>query len=154
MEPEITKIYGNKIRVRACGLCWQNGQLLMVNHKGITQTNFWAPPGGGLEFGESIEQRLKKEFSEETGLEISKGRFLFGCEYIQKPLHAIELFFNVAIEGGILKKGNDPEMAIIEDVRFISPLEIGEIPANDLHGIFSLVQTLEDLKRLNGFFRI
>ena len=78
MEPEITKIYGNKIRVRACGLCWQNGQLLMVNHKGITQTNFWAPPGGGLEFGESIEQRLKKEFSEETGLEISKGRFLFG----------------------------------------------------------------------------
>lgn len=154
MDPEITKIYGNKIRVRASGLCWQNGHLLMVNHRGITPTNFWAPPGGGLEFGESVEQCLKKEFSEETGLDISTGRFLFGCEYIQKPLHAIELFFNVTIEGGVLKKGNDPEMAIIEDVRFISPLEIGKIPANDLHGIFSLVQTPEDLKTLNGFFRI
>jgi 8-oxo-dGTP diphosphatase len=154
MNPEITKIYGNKIRIRTCGLCWQNGDLLMVNHRGVTGGDFWAPPGGGLEFGESVEACLKKEFSEETGLHIATDQFLFACEYIKKPLHAIELFFNVTIAGGVLKKGKDPEMDIIEDVRFISPLQIRKIPAKDLHGIFSLVQTPEDLKTLKGFFSI
>ena len=154
MDPGITKMYGNKIRVRACGLCWQNSHLLMVNHRGITQTDFWAPPGGGLEFGESVNECLKKEFEEETGLQISVGRFLFGCEFVQKPLHAIELYFEVSIEAGVLKKGNDPEMAIIEEVRFFSSPELGNLPPRVLHGIFRLVQTPEDLKTLNGFFTI
>lgn len=154
MHPDIIKIYGNQLRVRVCGLCWQGDRLLLVNHRGIGAGDFWAPPGGGLEFGERTAQCLQKEFSEETGLRVSVGKFLFGCEFIQKPLHAIELFFHVAVEGGILKKGNDPEIDIIEDVRFMSPREIGNIPAADRHGIFSLIQTVVDLKTLNGFFRI
>jgi 8-oxo-dGTP diphosphatase len=154
MEREIGKIYGNKIRVRVCGLCWRNDQLLLVNHKGITATDFWAPPGGGLVFGEPVEACLKKEFMEETGLDISAGPFLFGCEFIQKPLHAIELFFNVSVKGGALKKGNDPELPIITEVRFVSPSGLAKIPPGALHGIFSLVQTVEELKTLTGFFRI
>ncbi len=154
MSPEIAKIYGNKIRVRVCGLCWQNDQLLLVNHKGITEADFWSPPGGGLEFGLSVEQCLKKEFLEETGLEISTGQFLFGCEFIQTPLHSIELFFNVTRVGGVLKKGNDPELAIIEEVRFLSPFDIQKIPPGELHGFFRLVQRPEHLKTLNGFFSI
>lgn len=154
MSTEIAKIYGNKVRVRVCGLCWQNDKLLMINHRGIRQADFWAPPGGGLQFGESVEERLKQEFSEETGLVVSPGQFLFGCEFIQKPLHAIELFFDVTIEGGVLTKGTDPEIAIIEDVRFMSPREIKKMPDKALHGIFNLVQTAEDLKTLSGFFRI
>lgn len=154
MNPEIAKIYGNQLRVRVCGLCWQGDRLLLINHRGIGKSDFWAPPGGGLEFGEPTAQCLKKEFSEETGLKISVGDFLFGCEFIQKPLHAIELFFHVAVEEGILKKGSDPEINIIEDVRFMSPQEIDKIPAGDRHGIFSLIQTAADLKTLNGFFRI
>src|SRR5688500_12756173 len=100
MNTELTTVYGNKIRVRVCGLCWQEDKLLMVNHSGIRDGDFWAPPGGGLEFGESLEQRLKQEFLEETGLAVSPGHFIFGSEFIQKPLHAIELFFNVSIVGG------------------------------------------------------
>ncbi|MEX2234420.1 MAG: NUDIX hydrolase, partial [Cyclobacteriaceae bacterium] len=116
--------------------------------------NFWSPPGGGLEFGESVDQRLQKEFLEETGLRISKGRFLFTCEFIQKPLHAIELFFEVEISGGVLQKGEDPERPMIEDVKFMSPLEVADIPPAFRHGIFGLVPSSEDLKTLNGFFTI
>lgn len=154
MDPEIGKQYGNKIRVRVCGLCWQEGQLLMVNHRGLAPGNFWSPPGGGLEFGESVDQRLQKEFLEETGLQISKGQFLFACEFIQKPLHAIELFFEVEISGGILQKGDDPERSMIEDVRFMTPSELVSLSQASRHGIFGLVRSPEDLKTLNGFFRI
>src|SRR5688572_12398154 len=100
MDSSIHSLYGEKIRVRVCGLCWQDGRLLMVKHNGLAEGGFWAPPGGGLEFGENLHVRLEKEFIEETGLQISVGEFQFGCEFIQTPLHAIELFFQVSVNGG------------------------------------------------------
>jgi 8-oxo-dGTP diphosphatase len=154
MDAGIRSTYGNKVRLRACGICWHENALLLVNHRGITAAPFWAPPGGGVEFGESVEACLKKEFLEETGLEISAGKFLFACEYIHEPLHAIELFFSVSVVGGSLKKGNDPELPIIEDVRFVPGTELLRIPSNELHGIFRHIQTPGDLNALSGFFRI
>jgi 8-oxo-dGTP diphosphatase len=154
MDREIGDLYGNRVRVRACGLCWQNGKLLVVNHHGLTRGDFWAPPGGGVEFEESVEQCLQREFREETGLQISCGAFLFACEYVQRPLHAIELWFNVAIDGGVLQRGEDPERAMIKDVQFMTASELTSIPQEHLHGIFSLVRSPEALQTLTGFFRI
>ena len=103
MTPEIAEIYGNRVRIRVCGLCWQEGSLLLIKHK-MGPEGFWAPPGGGLEYGESLEDTLRREFLEETGLDVVSEKFLFGCEFIKPPLHAVELFFNVRIVGGKLKK--------------------------------------------------
>jgi 8-oxo-dGTP diphosphatase len=154
MDAEVAKIYGNKVRVRACGLCWRDNALLMVNHSGITPKDFWAPPGGGVEFGQSIPETLKKEFREETGLLVDPGRFIFGCEYIEKPIHSIELFYEVNATGGTLKRGSDPEIQIIEAVKFIDFDEIKRIAPKMLHGIFKLTGTPADLKNLTGFHRI
>jgi len=154
MNSEIEAVYGHKIRVRACGLCWKGDRLLMVNHKGLADGGLWAPPGGGLEFGETAEERLKKEFLEETGLHVSVDAFQFACEFISGPLHAIELFFRVTITGGTLQKGHDPELDIIDDVRFMSPSELAVIPASRVHGILLRVTSADELKTLNGFFRI
>jgi 8-oxo-dGTP diphosphatase len=154
MDQDISRVYGNRVRVRVLGLCWQNGQLLMVNHRGLTQGDFWAPPGGGLEFSETVDECLRREFLEETGLQISVGGFLFACEYIERPLHAIELFFQVAIEGGALQKGDDPEKPIIREVRFMTGAEVAAIPRAYLHGIFPLIPSVDALKTLSGFFRI
>lgn len=154
MHNKITDVYGNRVRVRICGLCWRGDDLLLVNHSGISKGDFWAPPGGGLEFGESAEERLRVEFREETGLIIAPGAFRFACEFVQKPLHAIELFFEVSGTGGILKKGYDPELPIIEAVRFVSPDEINNIQSEHRHGIFGIVQSPVELKTLTGFFRI
>jgi 8-oxo-dGTP diphosphatase len=154
MDKEVARIYGNKVRVRACGVCWQDDRLLMINHTSLTPGDFWAPPGGGIEFGQPIEEALKREFAEETGLNITPLEFLFGCEYIQKPIHAIELFYAVKADSGHLKTGHDPEIQIIKDVRFMSSEEIRNIPALELHGIFRLIDLPADLKSLRGFFRI
>ncbi len=154
MDKEVAHVYGNRVRVRVCGLCWQDDRLLMVNYRGITDAAFWAPPGGGVEFGQSIEQTLRREFLEETGLEIRPGPFLFGCEFIQAPLHAIELFYPVIIESGTLRRGSDPELNLIEDVRFMTLAELLALGANEIHGIFRGLKSPDDLMRLKGFFRI
>ena|SRR5688572_4421904 len=154
MDEAVAKIYGNKVRVRVCGLCWDNNSLLMANHMGITPTNFWSPPGGGVDFGQSILETLKKEFMEETGLVVKPGQFLFGCEYIEGPIHSIELFYPVSVEAGRLKTGTDPEIQIIKKVRYMDFTEIMDTPKNELHGIFRIVESPEDLTKLNGFYRI
>lgn len=150
----MAKIYGGRIRVRACGLCWDDGRLLLANHKKVTPTHFWAPPGGGVEFGQSLHQALEKEFLEETGLTIIPGKFVFGCEFIAPPFHAIELYFEVTVKSGKLKTGYDPEFNIIADVRFMRPEEIRQIPETECHGIFRMVGNPADVRNLSGFFRI
>lgn len=154
MDKEIARQYGNRVRVRACGICLRENSVLMVNHGGITSGDFWMPPGGGIEFGSSIEDTLKREFIEETGLEIEPGGFLFGCEYIQHPLHAIELFYLVSISGGALKSGQDPELQIIRDARFLTFEEIVTRPAVEVHAMFRHAGSPEELKKLTGFYRI
>jgi 8-oxo-dGTP diphosphatase len=154
MDQEVAKVYGNKVRVRACGICFKDDKLLMVNHKGITPTNFWAPPGGGVDFGDSIQETLVREFKEETRLSISPGNFLFGCEYIERPIHSIELFYEVNIDSGKVKTGVDPEIQIIEKVGFLSQEEIMAIPRDELHGIFRLFDSPFEIRTLKGFFRI
>lgn len=154
MTPEIARIYGQTVRVRICGLCWQDDRLLLVNHRGLTAGDFWAPPGGGLEFGESTTARLQKEFLEETGLHVAPGPFRFACEFVQPPLHAIELYFEVTSADDNVRKGDDPELPIITAAEFMTPAQIARIPPASLHGIFKLVDSVKDLQTLNGFFRI
>jgi 8-oxo-dGTP diphosphatase len=65
------------------------------------------------------------------------GKFLFVHEFLEAPLHAVELFFQVQIIGGTLKKGIDPELAhdaqIIDELRWFSREEIEAQPADIFH---------------------
>ena len=153
MHPKIAEIYGNKVRIRVCGLCWEQGSLLMVRHK-MGNGDFWAPPGGGVEFGEFLEEALRREFFEETGLQVEPEKFLFGCELVKNPLHAVELFFEVKKVSGVLKSGYDPEIQLIEAVQFFSNTEIKNIPPTSRHGIFEKIGDVNDLRHLTGFYRI
>ena len=153
MNPEIAEIYGNKVRLRVSGLCWRDDALLLVKHR-MGNGHLWAPPGGGIEFGEFIEDALKREFLEETGLEIAVGKFLFGCQFVKNPLHAIELFFQVVAVSGEIKIGHDPELQIIETAEFLSDAEIRSIPEATLHGILKKFGSRDSLRKLTGFYRI
>lgn len=154
MQEAVKSIYGNKVRVRACGLCWDENRLLVVSHAGLGPADFWAPPGGGVEFGFSVHQNLEREFLEETGLAVEVGPFRFVCEVVRPPLYAVELFFQVNSIGGQLRTGTDPELNIIKDVRFMRWEELMAIPPSDRHGIFQLARSAEDLREMSGFHRI
>ena len=154
MHDEIAKLYGERLRIRVCGLLFRGEQLLLINHRGLNNGDFWAPPGGGVEYGESIEQALKREFLEETGLIVTVKQFAFGCEFIREPLHAIELFFWIETNGGSLSAGRDPELQIIAGIKFFSPDELHQASRDSLHGVLRIAQTKHDFKQLTGFYRI
>lgn len=153
---EVLKLYGNRLRLRVCGLYREDDRLLMVRHRGIGPTNtFWCPPGGGAQFGETAPDALIREFMEETGLEVEIGPMLFVNEFMQPPLHAMELFFTVRATGGSLRQGIDPEMSldgqIIEDVRLMSFEEIKQYPPEEVHALFRYCQSLDDVFQLRGY---
>jgi 8-oxo-dGTP diphosphatase len=157
MSNSVHQLFGNQLRVRVCGICINGGKILLVNHEGLNRGDFWAPPGGGLHFGETAEECLKREFKEETGLEVEIGDFLFASEFIHKPLHAVELFFLTSILGGILKTGIDPEMGnhqIISEVRFFNESEINQLKPAELHGIFEKAPGALKIVDLRGYFKL
>lgn len=154
MDKDVASVYGNQVRVRACGICINEDAILMVNHTGVSTGDFWAPPGGGVAFGDSIEDTIIREFKEETGIGVIVGRFLFGCEYIAGPIHSVELFYEVAHRDGIVSKGYDPEIQIIKSVAYLTMSEIKSRKAHEVHGVFRFVNSLDELKSLTGFHRI
>ena len=158
MEKKIIEKFGNKLRVRVCGILIENERILLVKHKSIGQNGIlWAPPGGGMQFNENAEDNLKREFEEETGLKILVDRFLFTHEFLQPPLHAVELFFEVSRSQGELKKGIDPEMnideQIITDVSFLNFDQIKSIESNSLHYILRIIGNLNDLLKIEGYVK-
>lgn len=155
---EVLKLYGNRLRLRVCGLYREGDQLLMVRHRGIGPTNvFWCPPGGGAQFGETAPAALIREFVEETGLEVEIGDMLFVNEFMQAPLHALELFFEVKATGGLLKQGTDPEMStegqIIQEVRLMHFDEIKSYPPEEVHALFRYCDSIDDVFKLKGYLQ-
>ena len=153
---EARQIYGDRVRVRVCGIYLENNKLLLVNHLLYGSNNgFWYPPGGGIEFGERAEDALKREFKEETGLKIEVGEMLFMNEFIQPPLHAIEIFFRILSAEGELTTGIDPEFSgqgqIIKDVRFLSIEQIKALPDIFVHSFIRTINSFDDIFKLKGF---
>ena len=155
---QINKIYGEKLRIRVCGILIEGDKLLLVHHKSLGRTgSLWAPPGGGMEYGEDAQEALKREFLEETGLKVSIERFLFVHEYLDPPLHGIELFFLVTKQSGSLKLGSDPEISkenqILTKVGFYDLRDLRASSLDSLHYVLQSIKGIHELINLNGYFK-
>lgn len=125
--------FSHKIRIRVCGLLLENDSLLLVQlHSPVINKLIWTPPGGGLEFGETMDECLKREFAEETGLEIEINHLVHVNEMIYEPFHAVEFYFSVTRTGGSLIEGRDPELTddeqLLRDIQWKPVKEIARIP--------------------------
>jgi 8-oxo-dGTP diphosphatase len=158
MQKEVEQLFGHRLRVRVSGIEISGNSILLINHHGIGELgSLWAPPGGGLEYGETMEQALVREFKEETGLDIIMKEFLFINEFLSPPLHAIELFFRVEAKEGCLTKGTDPEMTehlqLIQDIRYWSFEKINESEVLLFHTILRNIPNIEEFLKQKNLLR-
>jgi len=121
--------YSGFIRVRVAGLYIENSKLLLVKLKSpITSEFIWTPPGGGVNFKETLSEALVREFEEETSLKVSIDHFHNTSELIKDSFHILEFYYVVKKIDGILKLGTDPEHSseeqLLSDIGFFTKAEI------------------------------
>ena len=157
IEKEIIEKFGEKLRVRVNGILLKDDKILMARHRMGKDKFFWNVPGGGMEFGSSAIANLQREFKEETGLGVQVINYLFTYEYLEPPLHAIELFFEVKAENGDLILGRDPELSqenqLISEIRFLDIMELKNIPKKHKHPLFWGINSVNDVRIWKGNFK-
>lgn len=91
------------------GICVEDGNLLVINKNGGPYTNRYDLPGGSLEESESLTEATKREFFEETGLEIeieeNIGVTDFKLPWLWRDfthVHHIAVYYSVKKIGGEL----------------------------------------------------
>ena len=122
---EIPRI--DKPRIRVAGITIQGDEILLIEHT-KKDKKYWLVPGGGVDWGESTEQALIREYKEETNLDIEVKDFLFFSEAISpdKNKHVINLYFLVIVKNDSepMKIGDESNLS---DLRYVSKEESKDI---------------------------
>jgi 8-oxo-dGTP diphosphatase len=69
--------------VRVYGILIDSKKRLLVSDEFIRGNYFTKFPGGGLEFGEGTRDCLKREFKEETSLDVTIGDHIYTTDFFQ-----------------------------------------------------------------------
>ena len=107
-------------------LILDSGRILLVERGKEPLAGYWSLPGGGVEAGERLEDAIRREVFEETGLEVSVGSIATVFERIMPDLsgrceyHYVLIDFYCTPVGGELRPGDDSNRA--------EWLEIGALP--------------------------
>ena len=116
-----------QIRTRVAALIRREGSLLLVRHEKLGRS-YWLLPGGGLEFGETLEEAAQREIREETGFEIRVGALTLLWESLppDRSRHVLNLAFEAEITGGALSVPGDDER--LREARFVAHDELASLP--------------------------
>jgi ADP-ribose pyrophosphatase YjhB (NUDIX family) len=81
----------------------REGRILLLRRAAGTHSGSgWCLPGGKIDYGNLVEEALRRELAEETGLDVEQSRFLF---YQDSPpldpngMHCINFYFECRCVG-------------------------------------------------------
>jgi ADP-ribose pyrophosphatase YjhB (NUDIX family) len=72
-----------RFNIRVYGILMDSNRRVLVSDEYIKGHFFTKFPGGGLEFGEGTRDCLRREFKEETGLDVEIGDHLYTTDFFQ-----------------------------------------------------------------------
>lgn len=126
-----------RIYIGVYGIIISERKILFIKKARGPYKGMYDLPGGGVEYGESFEQTLEREFIEETGLEIGSPKFIqnnqLTVEYKnskgeEQGLHHIGIYYSVELKGdNNIKSGADGEDSLGAEYIDISKLSDMEI---------------------------
>ena len=129
-EPEAPAVYddaaseGDKPTIRVAGLLIHEGSILMVE-KGRGDERYWLLPGGGVQFGETLSDALRRELREELGMRVGVQRLVAIVESISPEpdyaKHVVHLVFEVSAPTEDLP---EPQEVKVLKARFLSELQL------------------------------
>lgn len=101
-----------EIRIRVAGIICKQNKMLLIGHKKAGK-EYWLLPGGGVNFGESLADALKREFIEELNLKIEVGDVAFILDSIapNSERHIVNICFNCAALADDIKLGNEDRLS-------------------------------------------
>ncbi len=150
-------VLSNRLRVRVCGIVEVDGRILMVHMQSPTRVEpIWTPPGGGLEYGETLRDGVARELLEETGLIVDPKRIMYTSEFIKAPFHAVEYYWFCDIIGGNLQLGADPEFSaeeqFLKSVDFLDLARLADHPVFPEYLRYNLYTDLRNPTHQNTHF--
>jgi ADP-ribose pyrophosphatase YjhB (NUDIX family) len=132
------------IRIRVSMLVIDDGRILLVRHEKDGRS-YWLLPGGGLEYGESLEEALRREAEEETGLDIEVRDLVLVWESLppNRSRHGLNLCFRASVRGGTLETRGDDRL---REAAFVPLTELDGLPmhpplAEPIHAIVEGART-------------
>ncbi len=82
------------IKIRCRGVIVHEGKILLVRH--AHGAEFYALPGGHLDFGEDPLECMKRELIEELGIAPEIGRLLYVYSFVNNEnIQSLEFFFEI-----------------------------------------------------------
>lgn len=108
-----------------------DGSKVLLTRSRFIDREFVNFPGGGLELGEAPVSALKREFIEETGLEIEPVRVLHASQGLhlstQMPMQIVSMYWLVEKRGGALRTGGNGD-----DVVSLFWAEVAAVPLDEM----------------------
>ncbi|MHA7870193.1 MAG: NUDIX domain-containing protein [Salipiger thiooxidans] len=96
-------------RISAGALVVDQGRLLLLRHFHKGEYDFWAPPGGGVEGGEELEETARRETFEETGLRIETQQLAYIDELIDGSGRMVKFWFTARLLSGSMALSRNPD---------------------------------------------
>ena len=116
--------------MRAAGLIFADGDLLLVRQRRLAH-DYWLLPGGGVHFGESLSAALRRELREELCLEIEPGRPVAMAEAISDdmaayPKHVVHVILQATLVDSTAQPLLGGDAAVLE-ARFFKREALGAL---------------------------
>ncbi|MDT4866524.1 NUDIX domain protein [compost metagenome] len=113
----------------------RDGRILLVKHV-VGDDTYWIPPGGGFESqtDESTRDTVRREFKEETSLDVEVGPLVYVREFAEPAMGRfhMELFYRIDAWRGELSlanlKGLGGDEFDIRELAWVSREELAALP--------------------------